>query len=125
MRQGSCCNWLMQFDSYTAAGAHIACWMANNPAADPAALGAVLASYDVHRPRVTWRQTRALQPWGGCRRTVFEPAPEAERAHRADALLVAADCRPRLVRHTGDLPSHPHYATVRGGLAGRGRALTA
>ena len=78
--------------------------MANNPAADPAALGAVLVGYDVHEPIVTWRQIRALQPWAGCLRTVFEAATDAERAQRADALLVAADCRPRLVRHTDDQP---------------------
>ena len=115
----------MRFDTYTAAGAHIACWMANNPAADPSALSAVLASYDVHEPIVTWRQIRALQPWAGCLRTVFEAATEAERAQRADALLIAADCRPRLVRHTDDLPFHLHYAPVRAGLAARVRALTA
>ncbi len=115
----------MQFDTYTVAGAHIACWMANNTAGDPAALSAVLASYDVHEPIVTWRQIRALQPWAGCLRTVFEAATEAERAQRADALLVAADCRPRLVRHTDDRPFHLHYAPVRAGLAARVRALTA
>jgi hypothetical protein len=49
----------MQLDTYTVAGAHIACWMANNPATDPAALGVVLAGYDVHEPIVTWRQIRA------------------------------------------------------------------
>src|ERR1700724_763923 len=110
MRQGSCCNLLMQFDTYTAAGAHIACWMANNPAADPAALGAVLASYDVHEPIVTWRQIRVLEPWAGRRRTGYEAATEPERAPRAAALLIAADCRPRLVRHTDDRPFHLHYA---------------
>lgn len=115
----------MQFDTYTAAGAHIACWMANNPAADPAGLGAVLARYDVHEPTVTWRQIRALQPWAGCLRTVFQAATEAERAQRTDALLGAADCRPRLVRHADDLPFHLHYAPVRAGLAARVRALTA
>ena len=115
----------MQFDTYTAAGAHIACWMANNPAADPAALGAVLASYDVHEPIVTWRQIRALRPWAGCLRTVFEAATEAERAQRADALLVAADCRPRLVSHGSGKPYHFHYAPVTTGLAARVRALTA
>jgi predicted RNA-binding Zn ribbon-like protein len=115
----------MQFGTYTAAGAHIACWMTNNPAADPAALSAVLASYDVHEPTVSWRQIRALEPWAGCLRTVFEAATETKRAQRADALLVAADCRPRLVRHADDLPFHLHYAPVRAGLAARVRALTA
>ena len=115
----------MQFDTYTVAGAHIACWMTNNPATDPVALSAVLARYDVHEPTVTWRQVRALEPWARCLRTVFEAASEAERAQRADALLIAADCRPRLVRHTHDLPFHLHYAPVRAGLAARVRALTA
>jgi predicted RNA-binding Zn ribbon-like protein len=115
----------MRFDTYTAAGAHIACWMANNAAAEPAALSAVLAGYDVHEPVVTWQQMRALQPWAGRLRTVFEAAAEAERAQRADALLIAADCRPRLVRHDDDRPFHLHYAPVRAGLAARVRALTA
>jgi CGNR zinc finger len=115
----------MQFDTYTMAGAHIACWMANNRGADPEALGAVLAGYDVHEPIVSWRQVRALEPWSGCLRTVFEAGTEAERAQRADALLLAADCRPRLVRHAHGLPFHLHYAPVRAGLAARVRALTA
>ena len=99
--------------------------MANHPAAEPTALGAVLASYDVHEPTVTGRQIRALEPWAGALRTVFEAATEAERAERADALLIAADCRPRLVRHADGLPFHLHYAPVRAGLAARVRALTA
>jgi predicted RNA-binding Zn ribbon-like protein len=115
----------MQFDTYTAAGAHIACWMANNPVPEPAALAAVLTGYNVHEPTVSWRQVRALEPWAGYLRTVFEAGGEAERAQRADALLIAADCRPRLVRHTEDLPFHLHYAPVRAGLAARVRALTA
>jgi CGNR zinc finger len=120
-----CCNFLMQFDTYTVAGAHIACWMVNNPVAEPGALGAVLAGYDVHEPIATGRQARALEPWAGLLRTVFEAGTEAERALRADSLLIAADCRPRLVRHADDLPFHLHYAPVRAGLAARVRALTA
>lgn len=115
----------MQFDTYTAFGAHIACWMANNRETDPETLGHVLAGYDVHEPAVSWRQVRALEPWAGCLRTVFEAGTEAERAQRADALLLAADCRPRLVRHADGLPFHLHYAPVRAGLAARVRALTA
>ena len=99
--------------------------MANNPAPDPAALGVVLAGYDVHEPTVSWRQVRALEAWAEALRTVFEAGTEAERAQRADALLIAADCRPRLVRHADDLPFHLHYAPVRAGLAARVRALTA
>jgi hypothetical protein len=37
----------MQFNTYTAAGAHIACWLVNNPLADQAALAATLARNDV------------------------------------------------------------------------------
>ena len=115
----------MQFDSYTAAGAHIACWMVNNPAAAPAALAAALASYDVHEPAVTGAQVRSLVPWTRQLRAVFEATSEAQRAERADALLVAADCRPRLVRHRAGLPFHLHYAPVQAGLAARVKALTA
>lgn len=99
--------------------------MTNNADAEPGALGAVLAGYDVHEPIVSWRQVRALEPWAGCLRTIFEAETEAERAQRVDALLITADCRPRLVRHTEDLPFHLHYAPVRAGLAARVRALTA
>jgi predicted RNA-binding Zn ribbon-like protein len=99
--------------------------MANNPAPDPSTLSTLLAGYDVHEPTVTWRQVRSLQPWAEALRTVFEAGTEAERAQRADALLIAADCRPRLVRHADDLPFHLHYAPVRAGLAARVRALTA
>jgi hypothetical protein len=37
---------------------------------------------------------------------VFESGTEAERAERADTLLVTADCRPRLVRHGDGRPFH-------------------
>jgi predicted RNA-binding Zn ribbon-like protein len=49
----------------------------------------------------------------------------AGKAERADALLIAADCRPRLVSHGAGLPFHLHYAPVRTGLTARVKALTA
>jgi len=49
----------------------------------------------------------------------------ADKALLADALLVAADCRPRLVSHGQGKPFHLHYAPVETGLAARVRALTA
>jgi predicted RNA-binding Zn ribbon-like protein len=119
------CNLLMQFNTYTVAGAHIACWLANNPLADRAALAATLTRYDVHEPLAAEVRTQALRAWAGRLRAVFESGTEAERAERADALLVAADCRPRLVRHADGLPFHLHYAPVRAGLTARVKALTA
>jgi predicted RNA-binding Zn ribbon-like protein len=115
----------MQFNTYTAAGAHIACWLANNPQADRAALAATLARYDVHEPLADGVRTQALRAWAERLRSVFESGTEAERAQRADALLVAADCQPRLVRHGDGRPFHLHYAPVRAGLTARVKALTA
>jgi predicted RNA-binding Zn ribbon-like protein len=115
----------MQFNTYTGAGAQIAAWMVNNPAADGPALGAALAGYDVHEPAPTVAQARALRPWTQRLRAVFEAGPVAEKAELADSLLAAADCRPRLVSHGAGLPFHLHYAPLRQQLTGRVRALTA
>jgi predicted RNA-binding Zn ribbon-like protein len=115
----------MQFNTYTYAGAHIATWLVNNPSPQAPALTAVLDSYDVHQPVTTTAQIRALQPWTERLRRVFEAGTVAERAERADALLIASDCRPRLVSHGPGLPFHLHYAPVRTGLAARVKALTA
>ncbi|HTR91037.1 MAG TPA: CGNR zinc finger domain-containing protein [Trebonia sp.] len=115
----------MQFNTYTMAGAHIAVWLVNHPEPDPAALAARLQSHDVHEPRVTADDVLALKPWAARLRAVFESATGAEKAELADALLVAADCRPRLVSHDPGSPFHFHYAPVETGLAARVRALTA
>ncbi len=115
----------MQFNTYTFAGAHIAAWLVNNPSPVAPALAAVLESYDVHEPVTTAAQVRALRPWTGRLRGVFEADTVAGKAERADALLIAADCRPRLVSHDAGLPFHLHYAPVRTGLTARVKALTA
>jgi predicted RNA-binding Zn ribbon-like protein len=115
----------MQFNTYTYAGAHIAAWLVNNPSASAPELGAVLASYDVHHPVTTPAQVRALRLWVQQLRRVFEADTVADKAERADALLLAADCRPRLVSHGAGLPFHLHYLSVRAGLAARVKALTA
>jgi predicted RNA-binding Zn ribbon-like protein len=115
----------MQFNTYTYAGAHIAAWLVNNPVADAPALAAVLERYDVHQPVTTAAQVRALRPWVRRLREVFEAATMADQARHADALLVTADCRPRLVSHGPGLAFHFHYAPVRTGLPARVKALTA
>jgi predicted RNA-binding Zn ribbon-like protein len=115
----------VQFNTYTEAGAHIAVWLVNHPAAEAQALAAMLASHDVHQPVTTADQARALRPWTARLREIFEAGTVAGQAELADALLVAADCRPRLVTHGPGLPFHFHYAPVRTGLAARVRALTA
>src|SRR5712691_7905027 len=106
--QPVCCNGLMQFNTYTVAGAHIAAWLVNHPSPEAPAVAAVLDSYDVHQPATTTAQMRALRPWTGRLRGVFEAGTVAEKAERADSLLMAAHCRPRLVSHGAGLPFHLH-----------------
>jgi predicted RNA-binding Zn ribbon-like protein len=120
-----CCNGLVQFNTYTVDGVHIAVWLVNNPSPEAPALASVLRSYDVHQPVTTTAQVRALRPWAGRLREVFETGTVTGKAERADALLVAADCRPRLVSHGPGLAVHLHYAPVRTGLTARVKALTA
>jgi len=115
----------MQFNTYTMAGTRVAVWLVNNPSPEAPALTAVLGSYDVHEPAATADEVRALRPWTRRLREVFEADTVAEKAGCADALLVAADCRPRLISHGNDLPFHFHYAPIRGSLASRVKALTA
>jgi predicted RNA-binding Zn ribbon-like protein len=115
----------MQFNTYTYSGVQIAAWLANNSQASAADLAGLLASHEVHDPGTTAAQARALRPWAGELRAVFAADAAAVKAERADALLVAADCRPRLVSHGSGLPYHLHYVSVRAGLAARVKALTA
>jgi predicted RNA-binding Zn ribbon-like protein len=115
----------MQFNTYTVAGAHIAVWLVNHPAPSAAELAAVLEGYDVHHAAANAAQVRALRPWAQRLRELFEATTVPEKAELADALLTAADCRPRLVSHAPGRPYHFHYAPVASGLAARVRALTA
>jgi predicted RNA-binding Zn ribbon-like protein len=115
----------MQFNTYTTAGAHIACWLANNRQADAAALSEVLAAYDVHEPVLSAAQARSLRAWASRLRAVFEATALAAKAEQTDALLIDARCQPRLLRHGEGLPFHLHYASVRDDVAARVRALTA
>jgi predicted RNA-binding Zn ribbon-like protein len=115
----------MQFNTYTVAGARIACWLANHPQPDAAELARVLAGHDVHEPTPTGGQVRALHAWAGRLRAVFEAGAVADKAAQTDALLVAARCTPRLVSHAPGLPFHLHYAPVQTDLASRVKALTA
>jgi predicted RNA-binding Zn ribbon-like protein len=115
----------MQFNTYTVAGAHIGAWLVNHPAAEATDLAAVLCSYDVHEPLVTADEALEVRPWAARLREIFETASVAGKAELTDALLVAADCRPRLVSHGAGRPFHFHYAPVQTGLAARVRALTA
>jgi predicted RNA-binding Zn ribbon-like protein len=115
----------MQFNTYTVAGAHIAVWLANHPVPDPAALAAQLRAHDVHEPRVTADDALALSAWAARLREVFASPAVTEKAELTDALLLVADCRPRLVSHGPGSPFHFHYAPVETSLAARVRALTA
>lgn len=115
----------MQFNTYTVAGARIACWLANHLQPDAGELAQVLASHDVHEPTPTGAQVRALYAWGERLRAVFEAGAVTDKAAQTDALLVAARCTPRLVSHAPGLPFHLHYAPVQTDLASRVKALTA
>lgn len=115
----------MQFNTYTAAGAHVAVWLVNHPEPGAGELTTVLRSHDVHRPAATLDDALALRSWTARLREVFEAGAVDAKAELADALLAAADCRPRLVSHGGGQPFHFHYAPVQAGLAPRVRALTA
>jgi predicted RNA-binding Zn ribbon-like protein len=115
----------MQFNTYTVAGADIAVWLVNHPVPEAAALSAELRRHEVHDSLGTAADAAALRPWTARLREVFEATAVADKARLADALLVAADCRPRLVSHGGGKPFHFHYAPVETGLAARVRALTA
>jgi predicted RNA-binding Zn ribbon-like protein len=121
----SCCNGLMQFNTYTYYGAHIAAWLVNHPSPEAPALARTLHDYDVHEPAATTAQVRALRPWVQQLREIFEVGAVTDKAQRANELLVASGCRPRLVSHGPGLPFHFHYAPVRAGLAPRVKALTA
>jgi predicted RNA-binding Zn ribbon-like protein len=115
----------MQFNTYTVAGAHIAVWLVNHSGCGAAALAAELRRREVHAPAVTMDEAAALRPWAARLREVFAAAAATDKAVLTDALLVAADCRPRLVSHGAGQPHHFHYAPVETGLAARVRALTA
>ena len=115
----------MQFNTYTAAGAHVAVWLVNHPDCGAAALTAELRRHDVHEPTGTADDVGALRLWTARLREVFAAPAVAAKAELADALLVAADCRPRLVSHDAGKPYHFHYAPAGTSLAARVRALTA
>jgi predicted RNA-binding Zn ribbon-like protein len=115
----------MQFNTYTMAGAHIAVWLVNHASPEAAALAAELHGYEVHEPAATAEEAVALRPWAARLREVFEAATVTGKAELTDALLIAADCRPRLIGHDAGKPYHFHYAPVETGLVARVRALTA
>jgi hypothetical protein len=113
----------VQFSTYIGAGAHIAAGLVNSPAADQEQLAGLLAGYQVHGCAMTAAPAAELRRWGGQLRPVFGAAP-GEQAELVDTLVVAANCRPRLVSHDG-LPHHLHYAPVGAPLTERVQALTA
>jgi predicted RNA-binding Zn ribbon-like protein len=115
----------VQFNAYTYAGAHIAAWLVANPSPGPSDLAEVLARYDVHHPVPTAAQARSLGLWAQRLTEVFAAPAVAAKAERADALLQAADCRPRLISHGPGQPFHLHYVAEDAGLPARVMALTA
>jgi len=114
----------VQFNTYTSAGAHIAAALVNDPMADVAAVGALLAGFDVEEPAPTEAELADLREWTARLRSVFEPRAQEARAELVNDLLIASDCRPRLISHDG-LPYHLHYKPLAGDLAARVKAFTA
>ena len=114
----------MQFNTYMSAGAHIAAALVNDPMADVAAVGVLLAGFDVEEPVPGEAELAELRDWTARLRSVFEPRDEAERAALVNELLIESDCRPRLISHDG-LPHHLHYRPLAGDLAARVKAFTA
>jgi predicted RNA-binding Zn ribbon-like protein len=114
----------VQFNTYTSAGAHIAAALVNDPMTDVAAVGVLLAGFDVEEPVPGEAELADLRDWTARLRSVFEPLAEAERAELVNDLLVESDCRPRLITHDG-LPHHLHYRPLAGDLAARVKAFTA
>jgi len=94
----------VQFNTYTSAGAHIAAALVNDPMADVAAVGALLAGFDVEEPTPAEAELAELREWTARLRSVFEP--QAEEAHDG-------------------LPYHLHYKPLDGDLAARVKAFTA
>ena len=113
----------MQFNTYTAAGAHIAAGLVNEPALTESALAELLSGYSVHKPVPGPATIGLLSDWIRRLRLVFG-AEGDEQAALVDALLVAADCRPRLVTHDGEAP-HIHEAPLDAALHTWVMALTA
>ena len=114
----------MQFNTYTSAGAHIAAALVNDPLTDSAAVGVLLAGFDVEERVPSEAELADLRAWTARLRSVFEPRAGAERAELVNDLLVESDCRPRLITHDG-LPHHLHYRPLAGDLAARVKAFTA
>src|SRR5689334_23002686 len=92
--------------------------------ADTAAVGALLAGFDVEEPVPSEAELADLRDWTTRLRSVFEPGAETERAELVNDLLIESDCRPRLISHDG-LPYHLHYKPLAGDLAARVKAFTA
>lgn len=118
-----CCNRRMLFSTYTLAGAHIAAELVNRPTLDATQLEELLTRHDVHEPVAGQAALEAVQAWSLRLRPVFE-AVATRQACLVDALLVDAQCRPRLLAHDG-LPHHLHYSPLDAPLPSRVKALTA
>jgi hypothetical protein len=113
----------VQFNTYTAAGAHIAAALVNSAQLTGPELAVLLGAYSVHKPVPGPDTLGPLGEWTRRLRPVFGPDAD-EQAALVDALLVDADCRPRLVSHDGQAP-HIHEAPLDAPLHARVMALTA
>ena len=128
-----CCNGLMQFNTYTVAGAHIAVWLVNHPAPGAAALARSCTAYDVHGPAGNHGGGRRAAPMGssGCA-WYSKPAPwPAKRSAltRCWSLPTAAPgwsamaraCRSTSITRRSHRPGREGQGADRGRAGARGR----
>src|ERR1700745_1623466 len=92
--------------------------------ADTAAVGVLLAGFDVEEPVPGEAELADLRDWTARLRSVFDPLAEAERAELGNDLLGESDCLPTLITHDG-VPHPLHYRPLAGDLAARVKAFTA
>lgn len=120
----ACCNALMQVNTYSTVGAHIAAKLVNQPALTADWIEELLREHEVHRPRPSAAELAELERWVQRLREVFHAHDLDHKAQLVNALLVASDCRPRLAAHDG-LHPHLHYAPMSTSLPARVKAMTA
>lgn len=116
----------MQFNPYGGTAAQLAVALVNaGPAASPAALDDVLATYD-YRPAdaVDTAEARELTRWADRLRPVFAETDVTGRVRLVNELLAAVAAPPYISQHDGRAP-HFHYAEHDAPLVHRVKAYTA
>lgn len=118
------CNRAIPFNTYTCVGALLAADLVNGAAGDRDELAGLLDRYELDHGPVADADAVELTAWNSLLRGVFFEKRPPQRAALIDALLVASDCRPRLVEHDG-LAFHLHYVSPTQQACDRLKAVTA